>query len=143
MKWAEPTKIFATKVFASFVALNPFYSFSYAFISLEKACMVGERDSDQDAVRWELDDPTAISIPPPFNNGILQYNQAQQHQQHFAVGDDAPGHWDDEKHYGLMCGGDGGIGASEKGVRFPETSPTQRFYTGQLSHDPLQGTHSR
>jgi hypothetical protein len=110
--------------------------------------MVGERDRDQDAERWELDDPTANSIPPPFNNGILQYNQAQQHQQHYAAGDDAPGRWDDEKNYGLMCGGDGGVGgysagASEKGVRFPESSPTHGFYAGQLPQDPLQGAHSR
>jgi hypothetical protein len=113
--------------------------------------MVGERDREQEAVRWEIDDPTVIAIPPPFNNGILQYNQTQ--QQHYTTmgadtaDEDAPGRWEDEKNYGLMCGdgmaGGYGAGASEKGVRFPETSPTQEFFSGQVLHDPLQRTHSR
>lgn len=113
--------------------------------------MVGERDREQDAVRWELEDTAAISIPPPFNNGILQYNQLQ--QQHYAAmaaasaAEDMPGHWDDEQNYGLM-GGDGMVGGigtttTEKGVRFPATSPTHGFSIGQLSQAPLQSAHSR
>lgn len=113
--------------------------------------MVGERDREQDAVRWELEDTAAISIPPPFNNGILQYNQLQ--QQHYAAmavasaAEDMPSHWDDEQNYGLM-GGDGMVGglgtsSAEKGVRFPATSPTHGFSNGQLSQAPLQSAHSR
>lgn len=110
--------------------------------------MVGERDREQDAVRWELDDTAAISIPPPFNNGILQYNQLQ--QQHYAAmaaaaaAEDMPGRWEDEQNYGLM-GSDGIVGgldhrdSREKGVRFPASSPD----IGQLSQEPLQRTHSR
>lgn len=68
-------------------------------MSVSRARMVGERDREQDAVRWEQDDTAAISIPPPFNNGILQYNQLQ--QQHYAAmataaaAEDMPGHWVD------------------------------------------------
>lgn len=110
--------------------------------------MVGERDREQDAVRWEQDDTAAISIPPPFNNGILQYNQLQ--HQHYAAmaaaaaAEDMPGRWDDDQNYGLM-GGDmgGGAGTTEKGVRFPATSPTHGFSNGQLSQAPLQSAHSR
>lgn len=115
--------------------------------------MVGERDREQDAVRWEQEDTAAISIPPPFNNGILQYNQLQ--QQHYAamaaaataIEDMPEGHWEDEQNYDLM-GGDnmaGGVGGgtAEKGVRFPVLSPTHGFSTGQLSQAPLQRTHSR
>ena len=123
---------------------------SYPF-SLERARMVGERDHEQDAVGWDQDETAAISIPPPFNNGILQYNQLQ--QQHYAAMaaasamEDMPGRWDDEQNYGLM-GGDGmvgGLGTSttEKGVRFPATSPTHGFSNGQLSQAPLQRAHSR
>lgn len=112
--------------------------------------MVGERDREQEAVRWELEDTAAISIPPPFNNGILQYNQLQ--QQHYAAmaaaaagaAEDMPGRWDDEQNYGLMGGDMGGAGqTTEKGVRFPATSPTHGFSNGQLSQAPLQSAHSR
>ena len=112
--------------------------------------MVGERDREQDAVRWEQEDTAANSIPPPFNNnGILQYNQLQ--QQHYAAmaaaSEDMSGRWEDEQNYGLL-GGDGMVGgpgtnSSEKGVRFPTTSPTHGFSNGQLSQAPLQSTHSR
>jgi hypothetical protein len=111
--------------------------------------MVGERDREQDAVRWEQEDTAANSIPPPFNNnGILQYNQLQ--QQHYAAMaaasavEDMPGRWDDEQIYGLM-GGDsvGGQSTTEKGVRFPTASPTHGFSNGQLPQAPLQRTHSR
>lgn len=107
--------------------------------------MVGERDREQDAVRWDQDDTAAISIPPPFNNGILQYNQA--HQQHYAAlaaaAEDMPARWEDEQNYGLMGGDSLGAGATEKGVRFPATSPPHGFSNGQLSQAPLQRTHSR
>jgi hypothetical protein len=112
--------------------------------------MVGERDREQDAVRWDTDDTAAISIPPPFNNGILQYNQLQ--QQHYAAmaaasaAEDMAGRWEDEQSYGLMGGdGMGGLGTNttEKGVRFPTASPTHGFSNGQLSQAPLQSTHSR
>lgn len=113
--------------------------------------MVGESNREQDAVRWELEDTAAISIPPPFNNGILQYNQL--HQQHYAamastsIADEMPARWDDEQAYSFM-GGDsmlGGLGTSttEKGVRFPVSSPTHGFANDQLSQTPLQRTHSR
>jgi hypothetical protein len=112
--------------------------------------MVGERDREQDAVRWELDDTAAISIPPPFNNGVLQYNHLQQQQYAAmaaaAAAEDMPGRWDDESNYGLMGGGDsmvGGANTTDKGVRFPDTSPTHGFSNGQLSQAPLQSTHSR
>jgi hypothetical protein len=114
--------------------------------------MVGERDREEDAVRWEQEDTAAISIPPPFNNnGILQYNQLQ--QQHYAAmaaatgAEDMPGRWDDEQNYGLMGGeamvGGFGTSSTEKGVRFPTSSPTHGFSNGQLSQAPLQSTHSR
>lgn len=110
--------------------------------------MVGESNREQDAVRWELEDTAAISIPPPFNNGILQYNQ-----QHYAamastsIADEMPARWEDEQAYSFM-GGDsmlGGLGTSttEKGVRFPVSSPTNGFANDQLSQTPLQRTHSR
>ncbi|CAO1318918.1 unnamed protein product, partial [Diamesa tonsa] len=134
--------------------------------------MVGERDREQEAVRWELDDTPAIIIPPPFNptsnNGGLQYNQLQQHQQQqqqSATEDAATlyarevlenqmqGRWDDEQNYGTslmgdsMVGGIGGCaGGTEKGVHyapFPITSPTHGFSNGQLSQAPLQRAHSR
>lgn len=137
----------------SILTFNDILSSLLTFVSLEKARMVGERDREQDAVRWELEDTAAISIPPPFNNGILQYNQLQ--QQHYAAmaaaaattAEDMPdGHWEDEQNYDLMgenmAGGVGG-GAAEKGVRFPVLSPTHGFSTGQLSQAPLQRTHSR
>lgn len=114
--------------------------------------MVGERDREQDAVRWEQEDTAAISIPPPFsNNGILQYNQLQ--QQHYAAmaaasgAEDMSGRWDDEQNFGLMGGeamvGGFGTNSTEKGVRFPTSSPTHGFSNGQLSQAPLQSTHSR
>lgn len=126
--------------------------------------MVGERDHEQqDAVRWEhIDDDAAISIPPPFNssyNGAIQQqnHRIQQHilqQQHYAAmfaesggGDDTPVHWDDEQ-MGLMgdsmAGGDIPV-AMEKGVRFPNASPTHAggFSNGQLSQAPMQSLHSR
>lgn len=111
--------------------------------------MVGERDREQDAVRWELEDTAAISIPPPFNNGILQYNQLQ--QQHYAAmaaaaAETMPDRWDDEQNYGYTSGdmvGNVGVGATEKGVRFPVASPTHGLSNGQLSQTPLQRTHSR
>lgn len=115
----------------------------------EPACMVGERDREQDALRWELEDPSAISIPPPFNHGILQLN----HQHNYATTpadavDDLPARWDDEKNFGLTCGdsivgGFGGANTSEKGVRFPESSPTHGYGNEQLPQESLQRTHSR
>jgi hypothetical protein len=134
------------------ISLNIFKLFSnHLLLSSERARMVGERDREQDAVRWELDDTAAISIPPPFNNGILQYNQHQ--QQHYAAmaaasaAEDMSGRWEDEQNYNLMGGdGMGGLGTSttEKGVRFPTASPTHGgFSNGQLSQEPLQRTHSR
>jgi len=131
--------------------------------------MVGERDREQDAVRWDLEDTAAISIPPPFNNGVLQYNQLQlqQHQRYAAamaaaaagqhddilgstgLGDLA-GRWDDEQNYAAGLMGDSfGATSGEKGVRFPESSPTSHagfggFSNGQLlSQAPLQRAHSR
>jgi hypothetical protein len=114
--------------------------------------MVGERDREQDAVRWEQEDTAPISIPPPFNNnGILQYGQIQ--HQHYAAmaaasgAEDISGRWDDEQNYGLMGGeamvGGFGTNSTEKGVRFPTASPTHGFSNGQLSQAPLQSTHSR
>lgn len=122
--------------------------------------MVGERDREQEEVCWELEDSAVTSIPPPFNNGILPYSRAQKQKQQqqldMAAADramasadgDAAGHWYDEKDFGLM-GGEGMVGGqaantAERGVRFPEaTSPTNGFYSSQLSQAPLQNTHSR
>lgn len=103
--------------------------------------MVGERDREQDAVRWKLEDTTAISIPPPFNNEILQYNLLQ--QQHYAAmaaaaTETAPDHWDDDQSFV----GSLDAGATEKGVHFPATSPTYVFSNGQISA-PMQGTQTR
>lgn len=108
--------------------------------------MVGERDREQEAVRWELEDTATISIPPPFNNGILQYNQLQ--QQHFAAmaAETMPSRWDNEQNYDFAGGemvDNLGTVAAEQGVRFPVTSPTHGFSNGQLSQAPLQRTHYR
>lgn len=110
--------------------------------------MVGESNKEQDALRWEID-TAAISIPPPFNNGLLQYSRFQQKPStaipSTANTNELPARWEDENVYSFM-GGDSytvGLGSStsEKGVRFPVSSPTHA--SDQLSQTPLQRTHSR
>lgn len=123
----------------------------YQIFIQKRARMVGERDREQDAVRWEIEDTAAASIPPPFNNGVLQYNQLQ--QQHYAnmaaaaATDEMRNNWEDEQNFSANLMGDGMASASasqtEKGVRFPNSSPTHGFSNGQLSQAPLQRTHSR
>lgn len=116
--------------------------------------MVGERDRDHDAVRWELGD-RAITTPPPFNNGATQYNPQQQQLSYTGTGGISGGggsitnictglqnqsvqnRWDDDPT---------NFGTAGKEVRyapFPVTSPTHGYANGQLSQAPLQRAHSR
>jgi potassium voltage-gated channel Shab-related subfamily B protein 1 len=124
--------------------------------------MVGERDRDHDAVRWEIGDRT-ITTPPPFNNnGAPQFSPLQQqqlHQQHsqlsFTGGGGRVGsaanmctgglpnqavqanRWDDDQ---------ANFGTGAKEVRyapFPVSSPTHGLPNGPESQAPLQRAHSR
>lgn len=112
--------------------------------------MVGESNKEQDAVRWDLEDTAAISIPPPFNNGILSQKNLQQ-QKYVAmdstIANEMAARLDHENSYSFV-GGDsilGGFGTSttERGVRFPVSSPTNEFENDQLPQEPLQRAHSR
>lgn len=116
---------------------------------LERARMIGERDHEDVAVRWELEDPATISIPPPFKNGILHYNQLHHQQcssmEAASIAEDVPSRWDDDQNYGLIGSevDDSVAGTTDRGVHFPITSQRNGFSCGQLSQAPLQYEHSR
>ncbi|GAB0100240.1 potassium voltage-gated channel protein Shab [Sergentomyia squamirostris] len=101
--------------------------------------MVGERDREREAVRWELGDAT----PPPFSNGGPQTMGS-------LYGGSGGGFCDDgATNYGVQQGvGSTSVGASTgKEVRyapFPSvSSPTHSNPTTTCQQAPLQRAHSR
>ncbi|XP_055708246.1 potassium voltage-gated channel protein Shab isoform X4 [Phlebotomus papatasi] len=105
--------------------------------------MVGERDREREAVRWELGDAT----PPPFSNGGPQTMGSL-----YGGSGGAGGFCDDgatNYPHGAHQGGPGGgsVGAAGKEVRyapFPSvSSPTHSNPTTTCQQAPLQRAHSR
>jgi potassium voltage-gated channel Shab-related subfamily B member 1 len=103
--------------------------------------MVGERNQDREAVRWELGD----SSPPPFNNGGPQYGPIYGGSiQQTTAAVSSSGFGDDgtiTTNNGAAAGGS--TGKEVRYAPFPVASPTQTNINQQLTQAPLQRTHSR